>query len=218
MSFDWQGYKPFNAASAAPAGALPPAEARRAFERSMATKHKRIAMLGQLLGANGTELGTSDESIQHLNDWFIACVEADPAHPGSLLPIWYSVVHDVGMFLGDVMIERHPNLRWAFSTWGKKSINYQELVLMGFGSEDPKFHTNLNIHEAAIAYGHRIIASRGSIPTYGVVEVRGTPIDVDAIAAVHREREIENDEFVRWMQVAARRNGEIVGIARASER
>jgi hypothetical protein len=28
--------------------------------------------------------------------------------PGRLLPVWYSVVNDVALFLGDVMIQRFP--------------------------------------------------------------------------------------------------------------
>jgi hypothetical protein len=54
-------------------------------------------------------------------------------------------------------------------------------------------------------YAHRIVEARGSIPTYGTVDIRGARIDVDAVAADHRGREIETDAFWRWLQMAAQR-------------
>ena len=126
-----------------------------------------------------------------LNDWFVARVEADPQQPGRLTPIWYSVVHDVALFLGEVMIERHPHLYWEFFTWGRKHVAFQRHVIMGFSTEDPKFHTNIDIDRWVAQYAHGIIEARGSIPTYDIVDVRGVKIDVDAVAADHRWREID---------------------------
>ena len=183
-------------------------EARKAFEHFLASRPTRIAVLRRLLADNGIELDTSDGGIQRLNDWFYDSVEADPDRPGYLLPIWYSVVFDIAMFLGAAMIERHPNLRWEFFTWGKKNIAYQQPAIMGYATEDPKFHTNSNLVRGVATYGHRIVAAQGSTQTLGVVVVRGTPIDVDAIDASHRATEVERDAFVAWMHVAARRNGQ----------
>lgn len=162
-------------------------------------------MLRHLLEANGVELGSSDAEIQDLNDWFFAYVEPDPEQPGRLLPEWHSVAHDVALFLGDVMIERHPNLRWEFFTWGKTNVAFQRHVITGFSAEDPKLHTNIDIDRGVSTYAHRIVESRGSVPTYGTVVVRGTAIDVDAVAARHRGREIETDAFLHWLQTAERR-------------
>jgi hypothetical protein len=128
-----------------------------------------------------------------------------PQRPGSLLPDWYSVVNDVALFLGDVMIERHPNLHWEFFTWGKKNASYQRPVIMGFGTEDPKFRTNLDVHRGVATYGHRIVAQRGSIPTYGTVTVRGAKLDIDATTEASHLREVDIDEFRRSLQIAARR-------------
>lgn len=57
-----------------------------------------------------------------------------------------------------------------------------------------------------LTYAHRIVESRGSVPSYGTVGVRGTSTDVDAIAAQHQGREIEADAFWRWLRMAARRD------------
>jgi hypothetical protein len=162
-------------------------------------------MLRQLLRVNGVELANGDAAIQDLNDWFMDGVEADPDNPGRLLPDWYSVVHDIALFLGEVMIERHPNLRWEFFTWGKKNVAYQRHVIMGFTTEDPKFNTNIDIDRSVATYAHRIVASRGSVGAHGTVTVRGAEIDVDAVAAKQRGREIETDAFWNWLEMAARR-------------
>jgi hypothetical protein len=110
--------------------------------------------------------------------------------------------------LGDVMIQRHPNLRWEFFTWGKSNVAFQRHLVMGFKTEDPKFHTSFDVERAVLAYAHRIVESRGSVATYGVVGVRGARVDVDA-AVQHHHKEVDTDEFSSWFFVAARRNGAI---------
>jgi hypothetical protein len=171
----------------------------------METKSARLEILSRLVKANGVELTNADSSVQDLNDWFFANVEADPEQPGRLLPIWYSVCHDVALFLGELMIERHPNLHWEFFTWGKTNVAFQRHVIMGMSTEDPKFHTNIDIDRMVATYAHQIIESRGSIPSYGTVEVRGATIDVDAIAADHRGRELDTEAFWHWLRMAAER-------------
>jgi hypothetical protein len=205
MSIDWDGYEIYHPGVTAPVNTLPRAEARQAFTRRMQAKPARVDMLRRLLKANGIELGSGDAAIQDLNDWFQTNVEPDPEHPGRLLPEWYSIVHDIALFLGDVLIERYPNLRWEFFTWGKKNVSYQQHVIMGFSTEDPKFKTNIDIEGQLAGYAHRIVASRGSVPTEGRVTIRGVEIDIDAVAAEHRSREVETDAFYRWLQIAARR-------------
>jgi hypothetical protein len=112
----------------------------------MATKAERLEMLGRLLAANGVVLGRTDEAVQELNDWFLAVVEADPEPPpGRIYWPWLSVCHDVAIFIGEVTIERHPNLHWEFDVWGKTGISYQRHVIMGFSGEDPKYHTNFRV-------------------------------------------------------------------------
>jgi len=205
VSIDWDDYELYDPGVAGPVKTLPRADARKAFTRCMETKGARIEILRRLLKANGIELGTEDAAIQDLNDWFFANVEPDLEQPGRLAPAWYSVVHDVAVFLGEVMIERHPNLHWEFFTWGKTNVAYQKHVIMGFGTEDPKFHTNIDIDRMVATYAHQIIESRGSIPTHGTVNIRGAEIDVDAVSAQHRGREIETDAFWRWLGMAAQR-------------
>ena len=205
MSFEWGDYEPYSPGILGPPNALPRAEARGAFKRCMETKPDRLVLLSRLLMVNGVELGTSDAAIQDLNDWFSTNVESDPERPGRLLPNWYSVVHDIALFLGDVMIERHANLYWEFFTWGKTNASFQRHVIMGFSTEDQKFHTNVDIDRMVSTYAHRIVESRGSIPSYGVRNIRGAKVDVDVAVTRHGRREIEADAFWRWLQMVAQR-------------
>ncbi len=94
-----------------------------------------------------------------------------------------------------------PGLRWEFFTWGKKDVSYQRHVIMGF-SRVPSPKYNLDLEAAVAAYGHRIIASRGSVAQLGRVVVRGVEIDLDAATAAHGTAPIEEDAFWRWLKAA----------------
>ena len=207
MSVDWDRYELYDPGVSAPLSKVPRAEARRAYERCMQTKSARIEGLRTLLEANGVVLGHDDGSVQALNDWYVAEIEPEPdMPPGWLRPEWYTVSHDVEMFLGDLIIARHPNLRWEFHTWGKRCIDYQQHVIMGFTSESPRFKTNMNLERMIVGYGHRIIGSRGSIRAQGKFTIRGHEIDVDKILATRPDWEFASDEFVSYLRIAAKRN------------
>jgi hypothetical protein len=157
MNIDWGDYKIYRPGVVGPLNTLPRAEARIAYQKMMTEKHARVSELKGLLKANRIDLGTDDSSVQILNGWFQSNVEEDPERLGRLLPQWYSVVNDIGIFLGEIIIERHPHLRWEFYIWGKKNVAFQRHVIMGFTAEDAKFHTNLDIDAAVAVYAHRII-------------------------------------------------------------
>lgn len=201
MVTNWDGYEVYDPGVYGPLHTLPRAEARRAFTRLMEAKPERIAMLRRLLRANGVELANTDAAIQNLNDWFLANVKADPEKPGRLLPEWYSVVNDMALFLGDVIIERCPGLHWEFYIWGKKNVSYQRPVIMGFSQvANPKY--NVDLDRIIAACGHRVVSTRGSVPAYGRVTVRGVGIDLDAVATKQWPIEEEMDAFVRWVKNA----------------
>jgi hypothetical protein len=166
---DWAVYELFDTGVDEQVRALPRREARAAYERLMGGKDGRLDNLRALLASDGV-------AIQRINDWFVATVEEDAEHPGWLLPRWYSVVNDLGLFLGDVMIQRNPGLHWTFNEWGPKSADYQHHVVMGF-NPSPTYKVGLNVDQGLAMYAHRL--------------VRG----IDS----------ERDQFAQWLALARRR-------------
>jgi hypothetical protein len=201
MSFDWDGYQPYQPSVSGLLNKLPRAAARQEFSHLMQAKPARLEMLGRLAEANGVRLGGDDPSVQELNDWFRHNVQPDPEQPGRLTPEWYSVVRDTALFLGDLLIERHPTLRWEFYTWGKTNVSYQRPVIMGF-SQVPNDKYCIDIDRRVATYAHRVLAERGSAPRYGRETVRGVEIDVAAAVGQQPQRPIEPDAFLLWLRNA----------------
>jgi hypothetical protein len=155
MSVDWDDYRPYNPGIDRPLDELPRKEARPAAERMIATRGERIEALKRLARANGIELDGSDESIQALNDWFRRELEPDPEDEGAPRPLWFGVIHDIGMYLGDLIIERAPGLEWRIFDKDKKADSYQHPVLMGFDTKDPNYH--VDAPWAVNLYAHRLL-------------------------------------------------------------
>ena len=153
---DWAGYEPYVPPYAGPVYELTPKQARESFERAMAARPARIEQLRRLLEANGLVPGDDDESVQHLNDWFRNNVAPNPDDPSRLENLWYAVVFDVGLFLGDVMVRRCPGLRWELFRSGRRDVAYQKHVIVGFTKvANPKY--NVDIDRVVATYGHQII-------------------------------------------------------------
>jgi hypothetical protein len=157
LMIEWNDYIPFDPGVRGLLDELPRRDARAHYERLMSEKESRIAELQKLLASNDIELSRTDEGIQRLNDWFREHVEPDTDQPGRLRNLWYAIVNDIALFLGDVVIDRAPNLHWDFFTWGKKDAAYQRHVIMGF-SRVPNQKFNIDIDRAVAIYGQRIVA------------------------------------------------------------
>jgi hypothetical protein len=201
----WSNYPLWRSGLRVPPAEAPRAEARAEFARVMASKDERIDRLRELLIANDSDLDASDHGIQRLNDWFASDVEPSEERPGFLTSRWYSVSHDIAMFLGDVMIDRNPELSWSMHRWAPSSASFQRAVLTGFKLKGRETHQCEDIEVAVTTYGHRLIASRGSARTYAPVLVRGVEIDIEELSALARQKPVEADAFVRFLRVVAAR-------------
>jgi hypothetical protein len=163
MTVEWGEYAPYVPPEYGLLGEMTPAQARRSFNHLMASKPERREQLCLLLARNGHPLGATDKAVQALNDWFRVNVEGSGTDPYRLRNVWYSVVNDIALFLGDVIIERYPRLRWQMFTHGKRNMSYQRHVLMGFTNvPDSKYNVDLDI--AIATYGQRIVAGL-DVPT-----------------------------------------------------
>lgn len=74
-----------------------------------------------------------------------------------LRPRWYAVGLDIGLILGDAIIERAPNVEWRLFTHGRKDASYHRPVLMGFSSA-PNPRYNVDPERLVGIHGHRLIA------------------------------------------------------------
>lgn len=156
MTDGWEAYPPFDPGVAQPLHEVSARDAKAAFARVMDARPERRAALAGLLRANGVELDSTDEGIQRLDDWFRTSVEGDGTGSGRLRPVWYSVVNDVALFLGDVMVERRPQLSWTFFDKGKKDAAFQRHVIMGFTKvANPRY--NIDIDRLVATHGHQIV-------------------------------------------------------------
>lgn len=164
MTVDWNGYEVFDPGVDRPLAEIPRKQARAAFDRLMAAREARLVQLHQLTAANGVDLEAAD-GVQQLNDWFVAAVQPDPEGCGRLANIWYSVVNDIGLFLGERAIAASGGaLRWEFFTAGKKDVAYQRHVLMGFNVSNPRY--NLDLDLLVGTYGHRVVRGEDIDPAF----------------------------------------------------
>jgi hypothetical protein len=156
---EWEAYEVYDPGAHGLLEQLPRRDARRAYERLMASRAHRADELRRLLAANGIELGTDDTSIDALDRWFVATVQGDAAAK-RLESKWYSVVNDIALFLGDAMIARSGGqLRWEFFTHGKRDLAYQRHVIVGFsGVKNPRY--NVDIDYLVAAYGIEALSDR----------------------------------------------------------
>lgn len=86
-----------------------------------------------------------------MNDWFLRELEPDPEDTMEPRPLWFSVISDIGLFLGDVMIERFPGVEWRFFEKGQKAAAYQRHVIMGFDAPNPKYNIDPGMRVADYA-------------------------------------------------------------------
>jgi len=198
----WGNYPTYEPVVGVPLNTVTRKEARAEFEHVLATKSQRISVLADLLDHNSVTLDSSDAGIQEVNDWYRENVEPNPEVGGRLTTSGYSVSHDIGLFLGDTIIDRVPELHWILHPFGKKELSYQRAVIGGF-SRMPVANYTVDPRLIVAVYGHRVVASRGSIATLGKVPLRGVEIDLDAQAADSRRRKpVEEDAFWRLISAA----------------
>ena len=159
MTVQWGEYQPYVPVVPKPMHEATRKEARAEFDKLMAEKQQRTEALRSLLNHNGIELRSSNDGLQELNNWFAREVEPSPDQPTRLQPIWYAVVNDIGLFLGDTMIERGPNLQWVMFDKGQTDMSYQRHVIMGFAQiPNPKY--NVDVDVVVASYAHRIVGGK----------------------------------------------------------
>ena len=157
MGVVWDGYRPYVPPHSGLPNEMSRRDAKECYLHLIAARPERRAQLTDLLRANGLVVDSTDRGLGELERWFRSNVEPNRDDPNRLANLWYSVVNDIGLLLGDVAIERAPTLHWEFYVWGAKNISYQRHVIMGFtGVANPRY--NIDFDRLVATLGHRIIA------------------------------------------------------------
>jgi hypothetical protein len=138
---DWGGYEVYHPGVSQPLQQESRAVAKQAFEKLMDEKPARVGMLADLLASNGLALSSAAADLDAIDDFIAENIEEDPQRPGQPSPRWLSVFNDLGLFLGDLYIERRSGGRWAFMTGGRTNVNYQRAVV----TEIPGYHRRYNV-------------------------------------------------------------------------
>lgn len=156
MSANWDCYEPYLPPYRGPLSQLPRAAARESYDHWMRARPDRWRQLRRLVEID-VNLDQSDASIRLLDQWFRQNVEADDRDPDRLRNLWYSVVNDVTVVLGDTLIDRCPGLQWEFFIrTGARDLAYQKHVITGFTRvPNPKY--NLDVDRLVATYAHQLI-------------------------------------------------------------
>jgi hypothetical protein len=167
VSVDWSDWEPFEGAPGKPLDEVDRGTAEQYFSDLMAARGRRKGELESLLVRNGVEIAADDAGLQRLNDWYRANVAPGPSDPTRLADRWFAVGLDIGLYLGDAIIARAPNLEWRMFTNGRRDASYQRPVLMGFrGVQNPKY--NVDPERLVGTHGHRLVAREEEPPDYFV--------------------------------------------------
>lgn len=173
----WSSYQRYGSGVEALLGELSPIRALVALERLMVGGDERIAALRALLLAHGMCLDGGDESIRRMNQWFVRHVEGSRPER-RLLPVWYSVVNDVALYLGHLLVSRTRTLRWLFdiengilrypaaglTDRGARTYVHPGLIIaFPIGADR---HYRLHLDEMVAGYGHAVLAGHHVDPDY----------------------------------------------------
>lgn len=152
---------------------LTPAEARARFAAIMDSRERRLQVLAELLEGNGYRFGADDAALQGMNDFFRLNVERDDREDARGYPTaeWCSVAYDMGLWLGEVLIQRFPQLHWSLDT-ARKSVSFNRPVLTGFTRVKVRNYSR-PLYDRLISYGYGIVNER---PSH--VMIRGQEIEV----------------------------------------
>jgi hypothetical protein len=161
-------------------------EARAVFEQFLRAIPDRIGSFEGLLQRNGLPAGYGRLELQMLNDWFREHVTADATGAWPDLR-WGSVTMDVGLYLGQALVERHENLHWDLGASAPSLYGYRHHVIVGF-TKDGYIRDRVSPSAVMFTYATRVIHESEA----EVVVIRDRPMTFGA-------RPIEERRFVEFV-------------------
>jgi hypothetical protein len=181
---NWGAWSAFEGGVGRPLQEVDRKTAQAYFDAFMAARGERRRHLEELLARNGVAIGMDDAGLQRLDDWYARHVEPHPVEPDRLTDRWYAVGLDIGVYLGEAMIERAPNLEWRLMTAPPGDFSYQRPVIMGFQVKNPRY--NADPEQLLAIYGHRIVAGEEDRTDFFVQLVRSAVSKAGAAEGANR--------------------------------
>lgn len=135
-------------------------EAERVFDLRMRKVRERIEQLSLAMEADGVKLTRDDKGLDALDGWFRSLLRsAREQSPGEMPIVIFSLINDIGLFLGDVIVERCPTLRWALCKGDKREAAYQKHVIIGFRNvSDPDYY--IDVDGVVATYALKLFAEK----------------------------------------------------------
>ena len=172
---EFGGYEPYIpiVADPRPLHLASRAEAKAEFDDLMARRAERRQAFRALLERAGVARPDEPLDLDAVDAWFARNVRLQEGSTERFESVWYAVMTDYGITLGDLLIEAHPWLSWVFWTRHKKDDSYQRAVVAGFRSV-PKPHYYVDfafrlvvfafraVRRAEVAFGRRQLELMGS--------------------------------------------------------
>lgn len=123
-------------------------------------------------------ISRDDSGLQNLNNWFRTELELDRENSGlsNFTAEWYSLVIDLGLYLGESAIMRNSDLTWEFFTWGRNNVSFQRHVIMHKDPEKFRLRLNFDFERNVAGYAYALM--------------QGSPV--------------QTDEFLQWVRIAER--------------
>ncbi|MWA05376.1 hypothetical protein F8568_034445 [Actinomadura sp. LD22] len=157
-------YQPYQPEVDRPLKDVSEEQAIRVLQDVMETLDSRLVQLASLLGAYGIRLDFSDESITKLEQWFNENVEPSERNPGQLEGIWYSIAHDIGLYFGELVINRGRNLKWILCRETTSNSFHRHVVGGIAGADGEPWYVDFEI--MLILYGYETIDGKRSRSTF----------------------------------------------------
>jgi hypothetical protein len=162
------GYQAFEPTVGGPLAQASPGLARSSFEKLMAELDGRLAQLASLTGSAGVVLNLTVESVDALERWFCTTVERDERNPQKLMPIWYSVANDVGLYISEVAIRNIAGLGWQFNE-NSRAESFQRHVI-GEVSQPGGAGWVWDVPMSVVSLGYEVIdGKRPQLPFFSTV-------------------------------------------------
>lgn len=133
-------------------------KARAALKLFLSQKEVRLRRLSNLVRPLGIELDGSEESLDALNIYFEYNVDYEPGSQ-IIAEKWAQFIIDVGLYVGEIIIDRFPIYRWGFPDDPDDYFYLETQLMHDIPVKNGEY--NLGIYEFLVPYA--VDASHGNI-------------------------------------------------------